>query len=278
VASRVATVDRAGVLRFLGLAREEPSLDYLRRLQLAFKHHVPWESASRIVRAAAVAQQQDRPRRPAEFWQRAMIDGTGGTCFESDNAFGALLRALGYAVEFRINDMPDENEVACHAAVVITLDGERYLSDVGLGSPIECPLPLDIEGERVVEGATERYRLRPESADTIDLRREGARDEQENAPMYLLVDRPVSDEAYDARVVEDYGEGGLFLDAVRLTRWFRDGTALRYSPGRGLIERSDRRWRNRAWRSDDHVRELAGLFGMPHAVVGRAFAEIGATP
>jgi arylamine N-acetyltransferase len=258
--------------------REEPTLDYLRRLQLAFKHHVPWESASRIVRAASVARQQDRPRRPAEFWQRAIIDGTGGTCFESDYAFGELLRSLGYTVEYRINDMPDEDAVACHAAVVVTLEGARHLSDVGLGSPIECPLPLDIEGEQIVEGETERYRLRPGPANTVALSREGARDDQENAPMYLLVDRPVSDDAYDARVVEDYGERGLFLDAVRLTRWFVDGTALRYSPGRGLIERVDRRWRERAWRSDDHVRELARLFAMPSAVVGRAFAEIGVRP
>lgn len=276
--ARQPAIDRAGVLRKLRLPREAPTLDYLRRLQLAFKHHVPWESASRIVRAATVARQQDRPRRPAEFWQRAIVDGTGGTCFESDYAFGALLRALGYRAEFRINDMPDENEVACHAAVVVTLDGARYLSDVGLGSPIECPLPLDVEGERVVEGATERYRLRPESPDTVDLRREGALDDQENAPMYLFVDRPVSDEAYDARLVEDYGEGGLFLDAVRLTRWFADGTALRYSPGRGLIERIDRRWRDRAWHSDDRVRELSRLFAMPHALIARAFSEIGATP
>lgn len=278
MAPELAAIDRAAVLRFLELLPERPSLDYLGRLQRAVKHHVPWESASRVVRAASVPALEDRPRRPAEFWQRAMIDRTGGTCFESDYAFGILLRALGFDAAFRINDMPDHDAVACHAAVVVTIDGARYLADVGLGSPIECPLPLDVEGERVVHGGSERYRLRPETAETVALSREGARDDLENAPMYLFVDRPVSDAEYDARVAADYGTGGLFLDAVRLTRWYADGTALRFSPDRGLTERVERRWRDRAWASDDRVRELAKLFAMPHAVLARAFVEVGAAP
>ena len=199
MAPELAAIDRAAILRFLELRPEIPSLDYLGRLQRAVKHHVPWESASRVVRAASVPALEDRPRRPAEFWQRAMIDRTGGTCFESDYAFGVLLRALGFDAAFRINDMPDHDAVACHAAVVVTIDDARYLADVGLGSPIECPLPLDVEGERVVHGGTERYRLRPETAETVALSREGACDDLENAPMYLLVDRPASDAEYDAR-------------------------------------------------------------------------------
>ena len=42
------------VLDFLELEREEPSRPFLARLQHAYKTHVPWETASRVVRAGEV--------------------------------------------------------------------------------------------------------------------------------------------------------------------------------------------------------------------------------
>ena len=171
----LAQVDTAGVLRFLGLRREVPSLDFLARVQTAIKTRIPWESASRIVRAHRVQVQQERPRRPAEFWQRAIIDRTGGTCFESDYALWALLRELGFDAHLHINDMPSLSQTRCHAAVTVALEGERYLSDVGTALRLRQPLrlPPEVGGETRVIGDSYDQTLRRLSADRLEVMNEG---------------------------------------------------------------------------------------------------------
>lgn len=91
----------APVLRFLGEPAAPPSIPALAALVRAHTESVPWESASRIVRRAMVAATVDCPRWPEIFWAEAMTRGHGGTCFESNYAFFALLRALGYQATCR---------------------------------------------------------------------------------------------------------------------------------------------------------------------------------
>lgn len=59
--------------------------------------------------------------------------GGGGTCFEINYAFFALLKALGYEGYMTLNDMNEAK--ACHAAIVIIFNGQKYLVDVSLPLP-----------------------------------------------------------------------------------------------------------------------------------------------
>jgi len=120
-------------LEFLEVERAAPSRQFLTRLQRAYKVRVPWETASRVVRASEVEALGGRPRRPAEFWALAIAQGSGGTCFESDYAYWSLLTALGFDAGLHVNDMPQHGGVHHHAALSVVIDGERYLSDVGMG-------------------------------------------------------------------------------------------------------------------------------------------------
>ena len=93
--------------------------------------------------------------------------------------------------------------------------------------------------------------------------------------LYEFVDRPWSLDAYDAHVARDYGPGGLFLDAVRITRWFGGGTCLRFSPPNGLLRFADGRWTESELPSEGLAGRLAELFEMPEAVIARAFELLG---
>ncbi|MBT5774977.1 MAG: alpha/beta hydrolase fold domain-containing protein, partial [Dehalococcoidia bacterium] len=128
-------------LEFLEVQRAAPSRQFLARLQRAYKVRVPWETASRVVRASEVRELEERPRRPPEFWALAMEQGSGGTCFESNYAFWALLRGLGFEVALHVNDMPQDQLIACHSSLVVAVDGERYLADVGMGMQLVALAP-----------------------------------------------------------------------------------------------------------------------------------------
>ena len=100
------------VLAFLGVSGgRKPDLALLDELVAAYSRHVPWESASRIEKKADVLELGARAsghaiaRWPAEFWQSALERGTGGTCFESNYAFFALLVELGFAGYLTVNNM-----------------------------------------------------------------------------------------------------------------------------------------------------------------------------
>jgi len=267
------------VLEFLEVDREVPSRSYLGRLQRAYKTHVPWETASRVVRSATVETLADRPRRPTEFWQLAVEEGTGGTCFESDYALWALLDALGFEARLHVNDMPQHGGVQHHAALSVALEGTRYLVDVGMGMELVAPIPLLPSG-RVNVGPPEfRNELRRTASNrwrlelTGDVRR-FARPELGSGMLYEFVDRPWDPAAYDAHVVRDYGPHGLFLDAVRVTRTNPDGTVVRFSPPSTLLRFDGERWSEETLPGGDRASQISDLVRMPEAPLRRAFELI----
>ncbi|MCA9956361.1 MAG: arylamine N-acetyltransferase, partial [Anaerolineales bacterium] len=116
----------AQVLAFLKVEASRPTLPALEKLLAAYYCTVPWESIFRIVQRA----EDPSPRWPEQFWREAMTQGAGGTCFESNYAFFALLQTLGYDGYLTINNMGES--IGCHTAVVIVLDGQKWLVDVGI--------------------------------------------------------------------------------------------------------------------------------------------------
>ena len=146
------------VLAYLGVAAAAPSRELLDALVPPTRATVPWESASRIAKRARTAEIADCPRWPEAFWHETFARGTGGTCFESNYAFFSLLRALGYEGYLTINNMGDT--LACHTAIVILLDGQRWLTDVGM--PIYLPLPFGPESAQSRRTEFQTYTVRPD--------------------------------------------------------------------------------------------------------------------
>ena len=115
-----------------------PNLNTLRRLLERYTRTVPWESASRIARRAQRTDAADCALLGEAFWESHFALGSGGTCYESNYAFFALLRRIGYDGYLTINDMG--SAIGCHSAIVILLHGRKYLVDVGL--PLYAIVPL----------------------------------------------------------------------------------------------------------------------------------------
>ncbi len=207
------------VLRFLGVPEAPPSPAQLDALLAAYGRAVPWESASRIARRASVFATAECPRWSEQFWDEALRLGTGGTCFESNRAFFALLRALGYQGYLTINNMGDHS--ACHTAIVVELSGRRWLVDAGY--PLYAALPLDPYGASQRQSELLGYTARPIAPDEYVI---------ENRPhpspyVFNLIDRPVPDADYRHATTCDYGASGLFLGRV-VIRKVADGRIWRF--------------------------------------------------
>ncbi len=131
-----------------------PTLDLLTTLQLAHLVAVPFENMHVYHR---------RGVRTDLEWSLAKVvdDRRGGWCFELNGAFSALLRAVGFDVDLvacRVwNADPGEwGSEFDHLALVVRVDGGRWLVDVGFGD--NCIQPLLLEpGER--EAVPRRARL-----------------------------------------------------------------------------------------------------------------------
>jgi hypothetical protein len=209
------------VLDYLGLPSiRRPNLDSLDRLVTAYTKTVPWESVTRIARRAQMGERDSRqsfdayPRWPVEFWRQAIEQGGGGTCFESNYAFFALLLALGYEGYLTVNNMGQT--VACHSAIVVKLPDQSWLIDVGF--PVYLPLPLDPVKVCRRESVFHRYTVRPNHEDSYQVER----DRHPQSACFTLIDSPVPDEIYRGITAADYGPDGLFLERVIISKVIGD--------------------------------------------------------
>jgi arylamine N-acetyltransferase len=115
---------------------------------------------------------------------------------------------LGFEGYLTINDMGEQR--ACHTAIVLRLDGQRWLVDVGL--PLLVPLPL---------GGMRRARSRLQDYEAVAAGEERVRILRAPHPQpeaFQLVNRPVDPAAYRRALTADYGPQGLFLDRVVINK------------------------------------------------------------
>ena len=198
------------VLAHLNVSPSLPALPHLEQLIGNYVRTVPWETAFRIVKRQETTETAVCPRWPDEFWEDALTRGGGGTCFESNLAFYSLLRALGYDGYLTINNMGES--IGCHTAIIVQLDGMKWLVDAGL--PIYAPAP--VRADVVVHRATAfmHYTVRPNGRSHYQIER--SPHPQRNA--FTLIDEPVDADTYLAATTADYGENGFFLDKVVINK------------------------------------------------------------
>lgn len=253
------------VLTALGLQRRPPAPAYLNELLAAYTGRVPWESAFRIVRRAGTAATADCPRWPETFWREALTLGAGGTCFESNYAFYALLLALGYEGHLTINNMGEMQ--ACHTAIVLHIEGRRWLADVGL--PLFAALPIDPQAATETDSPFFRYTVRPDGPDRYQIERS-----PHPAPnCFTLIDRPIPDTPYRRATTADYGPGGLFLDRVIINKVV-EGQLWRFNSGERPLHLAQFVGETRRDHplGDDPATDLAAHFEMDRATIHEALA------
>jgi arylamine N-acetyltransferase len=218
-------------LELTALDRREPDRTLLDRVLLAWSARIPWESASRIVRRQSPGAPEDYARGPERFFADALRFGSGGTCFESNGALCALLAELGFSARIVFCDM-DDGHVDPHCALIVALDGESWLADVGY--PIPAALRLDPAAPTAVEPPVYRYTAEPLESGEWEVRRTSG---SWGGFCFRVRPAAIDPAAFQARLVRDHGPDGLFLEEVILHRV--DGNQVWYfSEHRGLVRRT----------------------------------------
>lgn len=137
--------NRALYLQRLGFdAPPAPTLDTLRQLQLRHTGAFPFENLTTL---AGEPVRIDLP----SIEQKILQEGRGGYCYELNYAFLALLQELGFdacGITGRVvMGQPEGAWTArTHRFSLVTLDGVRYITDVGFGGMVPtAPLMLDTD-------------------------------------------------------------------------------------------------------------------------------------
>jgi arylamine N-acetyltransferase len=133
---------RPRVLAPLGLDPAPPAdLDGLRAVYGAWCAHVPFDNVRKMIalRSGGVPLPGGDA---ADFLERWLAHGCGGTCWPGSGALHALLRALGFDARRVAGSMRDVG-VVNHGSVKVAVDGRDWLVDSSmLGNE---PLPLGPE-------------------------------------------------------------------------------------------------------------------------------------
>lgn len=103
--------------------------------------------------------------------QKLLHNARGGYCFEQNLMFQHVLKILGFEVKglaARIRWNIPEGQITSrgHMLLLVTIDGKRYIADVGFGG-LGPTAPLLLEPDKVQETPHENYRLILESGEYV---------------------------------------------------------------------------------------------------------------
>jgi N-hydroxyarylamine O-acetyltransferase len=132
----------------------EPHFEMLRQLHLAHLLHVPFENLS-------IHSHEPIVLNDTALFEKIVTRRRGGFCYELNGLFAALLRELGFEVAMlsaQVAGNQDEfSRDFDHMTLMVAVNGERWLADVGFGDSFIEPLRLVAGAEH--EQRENRYRL-----------------------------------------------------------------------------------------------------------------------
>jgi arylamine N-acetyltransferase len=147
-------------LTLLGLEREEPGAAALARIAEAHTRRVVFANVSSLLRRRANSRAPVPPIDCEALLADWEAERGGGVCFEVVELLSRLLVALGYHARPALGRISFPGS---HQAVLVEVDGGRYLVDAGNGAPFFAPIPLGDATE--VRHAGLAYRFRPGESD-----------------------------------------------------------------------------------------------------------------
>jgi len=136
-----------------------PRLDFETLYALQRKHlqTIPYENID-ILRGIPISLDID------DIFEKIVIRGRGGYCFELNALFAWLLRDLGFEVtDYFARFLLNEPEIPMrrHHVLGVSFHGERYLCDVGVGLVIPR-MPIKLAAGTISEQNGECYKLEKE--------------------------------------------------------------------------------------------------------------------
>jgi arylamine N-acetyltransferase len=268
------------ILDYLELGREHPTYDYLRRLLLAYRERVPYETATRLLHYCDISNPDERVRLPEQVWEESMAVGSGGSCSDGTYAFKRLLDALDFDAAMAINSEGqvdrDENDTVLdfpryrsHCSVIVRVDGQRYVVDPCSAHIVKAPLSIGLPYRVDVRGHTDEgrpyhYAVEPLGDDYYELHNVGpdaigleAGNPTTGRPprgqMYIFYDHPVSNSEFEDHMRFGYRENYSSNHLSFICRDPQTKTEYRFSTRSG-----------RLWRSADGPWEQIPQIGRAH--------------
>lgn len=191
-----------------------PGLDFLETILSDFSGF-PYENISKIIKYHRHFEGVERIRLPEEVVEDHARYRLGGTCFSLTYFLQTILIQTGFGCYPVMADMRSGKNV--HCALVLTLDGRRYLVDPGY--LLSQPMELNVEKPRMYRTPFSGVELvfRPEQ-EVYDLY---TFDRSEMKWRYRFRDRPVSAETFLRHWLSSFGWSsmhGLCLTRIEKNR------------------------------------------------------------
>jgi len=156
--------------RRLGIGKPACDAAGLRRLQSAQMDAVAFENIDPLLGKVPDVSL-------AGIFDKIVVSGRGGYCFELNTLFGAALADVGFdarRVMARVRNGAPQGAQRSHLAWIVTVDGEEWLADTGFGGP-GSSVPLRIASRDVQQAPAGRYRfVEDEAAGELVLERQAA--------------------------------------------------------------------------------------------------------
>ncbi|XP_068604328.1 arylamine N-acetyltransferase, pineal gland isozyme NAT-10-like [Brachionichthys hirsutus] len=174
----------------------EPTLDVLRAVHKCHLHSVPFEnltvhSGGRVTLELPL------------LYDKIVKKNRGGFCYELNGLFSWLLRELCFHVTLLSGQVKNEQTGSYrppfdHLTLMVSLDGQRWLCDVGYGSRIFL-LPLSLETSAPQEQGQRVYHIRTDTdVRAVMWKPEKAREDCHWSELYKFT--------LDPRRLEDFAE------------------------------------------------------------------------
>jgi len=134
-----------------------PTIDTLKAIHQAHLRHVPFENLNIHIPRPIILDE-------TALYEKIVHEQRGGFCFEQNGLFYAVLETLGYAVQRLEANVyhADEDDFGIsmnHMCLLVTIDGVRYLADVGFGASFIDPLDLDNRAVQVQDSGQFKVRF-----------------------------------------------------------------------------------------------------------------------
>jgi N-hydroxyarylamine O-acetyltransferase len=133
-----------------------PDVQTLHRLQRSHLEHIPFENLDIGLKRPIRLEQ-------AALWEKIIIHGRGGFCYELNGLFASLLEEIGFEVTYlnaRVYNRQGELGIDFdHLALLVKIPEQAgpWLADVGFGDTFNEPLCL--EGPEIQVQGLRSYRL-----------------------------------------------------------------------------------------------------------------------
>ncbi len=234
-----------------------PTLQTLQALQLRHVCTFPFENLSTLLRLPVPI---DLP----SVEQKVLFDGRGGYCYELNQMFLALLQALGFdarGITGRVvmGGPADAHTARTHRLSLVTVDGVRYITDVGFGGMVpSSPLRLDTQAAQPT--AHEPYRVTGDGQGSYTL---WARVTEEWRGLYVFDLQEQADVDYEiGNWYVSTHPGSPFLGQLKAAR-LAPGVRHTLNNANYAIHYLDRPSEKRVLKSADELLEVLGaVFGI----------------